>query len=118
MMPLHSVAPKTLIKADYEILKSYEHLETTPEIEELLFIQSLEGRAHNGSGAFNKRTYVNTTIDDVVQALELDRGDVQKKRQSLIDDIVDFANAAMNREKREKLLNGEGEPFLGIPHFQ
>ena len=55
-MFLHSVAPKELIQADYEVLKSYERLETTREIEDFLFIQSLEGRAHNGSGVFQKRT--------------------------------------------------------------
>jgi hypothetical protein len=70
------------------------------------------------AGAFNKRTYVNTTIDDVVRALELDRGEIQTKRQSLIDDIADFVRAAMNGEKREKLVNSEGRPFLGIPLFQ
>ena len=87
-MYLHSVAPKDLIQADYEVLKSYEHLETTREIEDLLFIQSLEGRAHNGSGVFNKRTYVNTTIEDVVTSLERDPREVQAKRQAIIDDIV------------------------------
>ena len=72
-MYLHSVAPKELIAADYEVLRSYEHLETTQEIEDLLFMQSLEGRSHNGAGVFDKRTYVNTTIDDVVVALGRDR---------------------------------------------
>ena len=117
-MHLPSVAPKELIQADYEILKSYEHLDTTPDIEDLLFIQSLEGRAHNGSGVFNKRTYVNTTIDDVVRALERESEDVKRTRQALIDDILDFATAAMNGEKREKLLNAAGDPLLGIRLFQ
>ncbi len=117
-MHLHSVAPKELIRADYEVLKSYEHLETTEEIQNLLFIQSLEGRAHNGSGVFNKRTYVNTTIDDVVSALELDPEEVKQKRQTIIDDIVSFASAAMNGQKREKLLSPGGRPLLGIPLFQ
>ncbi len=117
-MHLHSVAPKDLIRADYEVLKSYEHLETTPEIEELLFIQSLEGRAHNGAGVFDKRTYVNTTIDDVVRALELDPDEIKAKRQALIDDIFDFAHGAMNGEKREKLLKRNGDPILGIKFFQ
>lgn len=117
-MYLHSVAPKDLIQADYEVLKSYEHLETTQEIEDLLFIQSLEGRAHNGSGVFNKRTYVNTTIEDVVTSLERDPREVQAKRQAIIDDIVDFADAAMNGKRRVKLLNKKGDPILGIKMFQ
>src|SRR3989338_4476469 len=117
-MYLLSVAPKDLVRADYDVLKSYEHLDTTREIEDLLFIQSLEGRAHNGSGVFNKRTYVNTTIEDVVTSLERDPREVQAKRQAIIDDIVDFADAAMNGKSQEKLLNKKGDPILGIKMFQ
>lgn len=116
-MYLHSVAPKELIKADYDVLKSYEHLETSPEIEDLLLIQSLEGRAHNGAGVFHKRTYVNTTIDDVVKALERDADQVKKHRQDIIDDIVDFATAAMNGEKRDRLINSNGQPIMGLQLF-
>ena len=116
-MFLHSVAPKELIQADYEVLKSYERLETTREIEDLLFIQSLEGRAHNGSGVFHKRTYVNTTIDDVVRALDRHPEEIKAKRQALMDDIVEFAEGVMNGEKKDKLLNAAGEPFLGIKLF-
>ncbi len=116
-MFLHSVAPKELIQADYEVLKSYEHLETTRQIEDLLFIQSLEGRAHNGSGVFNKRTYVNTTIDDVVRALGRNPDEIKRARQSVIDDIEEFADGVMNGEKKDKLVNGSGEPILGIRFF-
>ncbi len=116
-MHLHSVAPKELIQADYELLKSYEHLDTTPEIEELLFMQSLEGRAHNGAGVFENRTFVNTTIDDVVRALGRDPEEIKGKRQELIDGIVNFAMDTLNGEKREKLINENGEPLLGIRFF-
>ncbi|MBI3252173.1 MAG: CBS domain-containing protein [Candidatus Omnitrophica bacterium] len=117
-MVLHSVAPQELIRADYEVLKSYEHLDTTPEIEDLLFIQSLEGRAHNGAGVFNKRTYVNTTIDDVVRALDRDADTLKARRQALIDDISGFAAAVMHQEKRDRLVNEDGKPFLGIRFFE
>lgn len=116
-MYLHSVAPKELIQADYEVLCSYEHLDTTREIEDLLLIQSLEGRAHNGSGVFDKRTYVNTTIDDVVLALDRDPAEIKNLRQSMIDDIIEFADAAMNGERPDKLLNSKGDPLLGIRFF-
>lgn len=116
-MYLHSVAPRELIQADFEVLKSYERLETTREIEEILFIQSLEGRAHNGAGIFNKKTYVNTTIDDIVRALDLDGDKIKARRQALIDDINQFADEVMSGVKREKLTNHAGEPFLGIPYF-
>lgn len=116
-MFLHSVAPRELVQADYEVLRSYERLETKPEIEDLLFIQSLEGRAHNGAGIFNKRTYVNTTIDDVVRALGRDADEIKARRQAVIDDIVEFAHAVMNGERREKLINAKGEPIMGIRAF-
>src|SRR3990167_480128 len=117
-MYLHSIAPRDLIVADYEVLKSYEHLDTTPEIQDLLFIQSLEGRAHNGAGVFNKRTYVNTAIDDVVRALDRDPEKIKSSRQSIIDDIIEFATATMSGEKKDKLLNSKGDPILGIRLFQ
>jgi len=117
-MYLHSVAPKELIRADYELLRSYEHLETTPKIEDLLFMQSLEGRAHNGAGAFENRTFVNTTIDDVVRALGRDPNEVKADRQALIDGIVEFASSAMNGDKHERLLSQSGEPLLGMQIFR
>ena len=116
-MFLHSVAPKELVRADFEVLTSYERLDTTPSIEQILLIQSLEGRAHNGAGVFNKRTYVNTTIDDVVKALGRDAAGIKAQRQSLIDDIVDFARDTLNGGKREKLITSAGEAFMGIQPF-
>ncbi len=116
-MHLHSVAPKELINADYELLRSYEHLDTTPQIEDLLFMQSLEGRSHNGSGTFENRTFVNTTIDDVVRALGRNPDDIKAKRQALIDDILNYAQDAMDGEKRDKLINENGQPLLGIHMF-
>jgi hypothetical protein len=117
-MFLHSVAPKELIQADFDLLKSYEHLETTPEIEELLFMQSLEGRSHNGAGVFENRSFVNTTIDDVVRALGHDPEKIKARRQAIIDDISHFAEDAMNGEKRDRLVNESGEPIMGLPFFR
>ena len=117
-MRLPYVAPKELVQADYEVLTSYEHLDTTPDIQDLLLIQSLEGRAHNGAGVFNKRTYVNTTIDDVVKALGRDPEEIKARRQALIDDIVQFAVDTMDGGKHDKLLNFHGEPILGIEFFK
>ncbi len=109
------IAPKGLIQEDFSILKAQENLDTTKEIQDLLFIQSLEGRSHNGSGMFNKRTYVNTTIDDVVRALELNPNRVKRARQALIDAIVDFVKDTLHGEKRARLVDRKGEPFLGVP---
>ena len=112
------IAPVDVIRKDFEVLRSHENLQTTHEVQDLLFMQSLEGRAHQGAGFFNKRTYVNTTIDDVVKALNRDPEKTKKRRQSLIDDIVAFVHAVINGEKQERLVNARGEPFLGFPLFK
>ncbi len=117
-MFLHSVAPKELIQADYDVLKSYEHLDTTSDIEELLFIQSIEGRAHNGAGVFNKRHYVHTTIDDVVRGLGRNPDEIKARRQAIIDDIRHYADSVINGEKPDRLINGKGEPILGLKLFR
>lgn len=116
-MQIPSVAPKELVRADYEVLKSYEHLDTSPEIEDLLFMQSLEGRAHNGAGVFNKRGYVNTTIDDIVRSLGRDPDEIKNRRQKLIDEIVEFAVDVMDGGRHDRLLNSHGDPLLGIKYF-
>ncbi len=115
---LKGIAPPELIREDFKHLKRQEHLDTTSDIEELLFVQSIEGRAHNGAGGFRKYRYVNTTIDDIVEAVGMEPDVVKKKRQALIDDIVGFARDIINGKVRNNLVNGHGIPFLGIPHFK
>jgi hypothetical protein len=89
------IAPSELIQQDFHHLKTSERLYTIPKIEDLVFMQSIEGRAHNGAGAFNKRFYVNTTIDDIVSALGRSPKVIKSKRQELINEIVDFAESAI-----------------------
>lgn len=112
------VAPAELILQDLRVLYSYEHLDTSEKIQELIFMQSLEGRSHNGSGVFTKRPYVNTNMDDIVKALGYDAAGVKRERQNLIDGIVDFVRDTLNGERHEKLVNSSGEPLLGIPFFK
>ncbi|MDD4879084.1 MAG: CBS domain-containing protein [Candidatus Omnitrophica bacterium] len=112
------VAPSELIRRDFQHLKETEELDTTDEIAELLFVQSLEGRAHNGAGAFQKSFYVNTTIDDIVHALKLDPNKVKSKRQALIDDIAGFVDDTIKGKPRPRLVNSRGEPFIGVPDLK
>jgi len=112
------IAPRELIQQDFHNLKTSERLYTIPKIEDLVFMQSLEGRAHNGAGAFNKRFYVNTTIDDIVSALGRSPKVVKTKRQELIDEIVEFVDAALADDPRDKLVTKNGRPLLGIPQFK
>jgi CBS domain-containing protein len=112
------VAPRELIQQDFRNLKSSERLYTSPKIEDLIFMQSIEGRAHNGAGAFNKRSYVNTTIDDIVRALGRSPKATKTKRQELIDEIVEFVDSALGDDPRDRLVTRNGKPFLGIPFFK
>ncbi|MDD5495907.1 MAG: CBS domain-containing protein [Candidatus Omnitrophica bacterium] len=112
------IAPKELIRQDFHNLKSSERLLTAPKIEDLIFMQSIEGRAHNGAGAFNKRFYVNTTIDDIVRALGRSPRQVKDKRQELIDEIVEFVDAALADDPHERLVAENGRPLLGIAQFK
>ncbi|MCM8781549.1 MAG: CBS domain-containing protein [Candidatus Omnitrophica bacterium] len=112
------IAPKELVQVDFRNLKSSERLNTTPKIEELIFIQSMEGRAHNGAGAFRKRFYVNTSIDDIVKALDRDPKLIKLKRQELIDEIVEFVNRVIAGEQVDRLISKRGTPLLGTPLFK
>ena len=112
------VAPRELIQEDFRNLKSSERLYTSPKIEELIFLQSIEGRAHNGAGSFNKRSYVNTTIDDIVRAVGRSPKATKTKRQELINEIVEFVDSALGDDPRDRLVTRNGKPFLGIPFFK
>ena len=114
----NKVAPSELIRRDFQHLKETEELNTTDEIAELLFIQSLEGRSHNGAGAFQKSFYVNTTIDDIVRALKFDPNKVKTRRQMLIDDIAGFVEDTIKGKPRTRLVNDRGEPFIGVPDLK
>lgn len=115
---ISKVAPYDIIRKDYEHLKESEELNTTEEIAELIFVQSLEGRAHNGAGFFHKRFYVNTTIDDIVHALRFNPSEIKKRRQLLIDEIVEYVKDVIKGKPRNRLLNSKGIPLLGIPDFR
>jgi len=112
------LAPAELIQQDFHNLKTSERLYTIPRVEDLVFMQSIEGRSHNGAGSFNKRFYVNTTIDDIVSALGRSPKVVKTKRQELIDEIVEFVDSALADDPRERLVTRNGRPLLGIPQFK
>jgi CBS domain-containing protein len=112
------IASRELIQQDFHNLKTSERLYTIPRVEDLIFMQSIEGRAHNGAGVFNKRSYVNTTIDDVVSALGRSPKMIKTKRQELIDEIVEFADSAIADDPRDRLVTKSGRPILGIPQFK
>jgi hypothetical protein len=115
---LSTIAPANLLRQELHYLQSREVLRTTLEIETMIFIQSLEGRAHEGHGSFHGRRFVDTTEDDIALALRLDPDGVRRDRQKLLDDIKRYARRAMAGKAPRQLLDDNEEPLLGIGAFR
>src|SRR5438105_3090633 len=79
-----SIAPAPLLMQEWKYLQSREVLRTTWDVEEMIFLQSLASRAHQGHGSFHGRRFVDTAEDDVARALHLDPTAVRQSRQGLI----------------------------------
>jgi len=111
------IAPKELIWKDFKKLQREVELKTDPMIEDLLFMQTIEGHSHNGDGAFNGEEFVDTTINDIVEVLGRDSFIVRAERQTLIDEIYDFSNRIISGESMKHLVNSNGEPLMRCPLF-
>jgi len=109
-----SVAPPDLIRRDFAFLDARETLRTSRSNEELLLIQSILGRAHEGHGTFRGRSFPNTVLDDVVRALRLDPMAVMGERQSLIDEVRAYARAAAAGMSQTALVDENGTPLIGV----
>jgi hypothetical protein len=104
-----------LIRADYNRLLNRERLDVSAEVEQLIFIQTIEGHAHNGHGEFKQQRFVDVTTADVVRALRLDARKVKRGRQKLIDDIFAWAERAVAGEDATALADADGKPLLTVP---
>jgi hypothetical protein len=115
-----SIAPAPLLLQEWKYLQSREVLRTTWDIEEMIFLQSLASRAHEGHGSFHGRRFVDTAEDDVARALHRDPVAVRRARQRLIDEIAAYARRVMRGETPAgaRLLNEAQEPLLGIGFFR
>ncbi|OYD15229.1 hypothetical protein CH333_06165 [candidate division WOR-3 bacterium JGI_Cruoil_03_44_89] len=111
------IAPKGLIWKDFRNLQKREELSTEPIVEDLLFIQTIEGHSHNGDGAFRGRKFVDTTVNDIVEALGRDIFIVRSERQMLIDEICEYAERVMDGENLIHLVNRNNEPLMRCPLF-
>lgn len=119
-----------------------EQLDCTPEVKELLAMQSIQGQAQTGWGIFDGRIskgefgdcrtllFPNTTIESVIQALGCNVTKIKKRRQHIINDIFKWIDHSCEEVKRVyshprqqsqdvsmKLLNEQGEPLGGICLF-
>ena len=113
-----AVAWYQLICEDFRVLDSHEDLRTTWDVERLVLMQSVEGHAHMGHGEFHGRTYTNTTQDDVARALKVSPVEVKGARQSLIDEIKDFARRLIAGEDVRYAVNRHGEPLLRVGYLR
>ena len=115
---LPPIAPADMIRRELRYLENRETLRTRLDVEEMIFIQSIVGRAHEGHGGFRGQRYVDTGEDDVAAALRLDPWGVRRDRQQLIDAIGGYVRRAIEDKAPGYLLDEEGEPLLGIGSFR
>jgi hypothetical protein len=108
------VPPADLIQEDFARLKASEVLRTNLDVEDQLFIQSIEGHAHEGHGAFRGRRFVNMTTEEAVRALGRSPRVTAADRQALIDDIATWVDLAISGKAPTRLRDADGEPFLGM----
>lgn len=111
------IAPKELIWKDFRKMQKNEELLTDPAVEDLLFMQTIEGHSHNGDGAFNGQKFVDTTINDIVEVLGRDTFIVRSKRQMLIDEIYEFVERVIDGENLNHVVNRNGEPLMRCSLF-
>jgi hypothetical protein len=107
------VSPFELIREDFQRMLYTMRLRTTEEAAENILMQSCEGHAQRGHGAFAGRRFPNTELDDIVAALGRNQAVVAEQRQALIDEVCDWADHAMNGDARRTLVNDDGEGLIG-----
>jgi hypothetical protein len=88
-------------------------LRTTEQAAENILMQSCEGHAQMGHGAFAGRRFPNTEMDDIVAALGRKETVVAEQRQALIDEVCDWADHAINGDAPRTLVNHDGEGLIG-----
>jgi len=112
------VAPRELIRLDFKNMLASEVLRCTWHVEELLFVQSIEGHAHEGHAEFKGHRFVNTHIEDIVAALGFSRGMVAARRQQLIEDVFQWVEEVIDGAEHTQLIDADGEPFFGMSMFR
>jgi hypothetical protein len=95
-----------------------EVLRCTWHVEELLFVQSIEGHAHEGHAEFKGHQFVNTNVEDIVIALGFSRGTVAGRRQQLIQDVFGWVDEVLEGADHDQLLDADDEPFFGMSMFR
>lgn len=89
-------------------------LDLTSEYWEGLLVQSVQGRAQNGHGAFGRHNviYPDVGIPDIIRAAGINLNKAKKKRQKLISEVYEWTNLALERKVSRLVL--KGKPLLGV----
>lgn len=108
-----AVSPADLIRQDFERMLFTMRLRTTEEASDNILMQSCEGHAQMGHGAFAGRRFPNTEMEDIVWALGRNPRVVADQRQHLIDDVTQWIDCAIAGSAPSTLVNEEGEGLMG-----
>ncbi|UCC68604.1 MAG: hypothetical protein JSV79_01310 [Armatimonadota bacterium] len=108
-----AISPFELIREDFQRMLYTMRLRTTEQAAENILMQSCEGHAQMGHGAFAGRRFPNTEMDDIVRALGRNPLVVAEQRQNLIDEVVDWVDLALEGKSPTTLVNQDGDGLIG-----
>ena len=114
------ISPFDLIREDFQRMLYTMRLRTTQQAAENILMQSCEGHAQMGHGAFAGRRFPNTEMDDIVEALGRSPRLVCEQRQDLIDEVFAWVDRTLAGDAPSTLVNEEGEGLMGcglLRHF-
>ncbi len=111
--PRRAVSPHDLIRQDFQRMVLTMRLRTTEDASEAILMQSCEGHAQMGHGAFAGRRFPNTEMDDIVSALGRSPAAIAQQRQDLIGEVFDWVDRAIAGEAQSTLVSDEGEGLIG-----
>lgn len=117
-VPAAGVAPSDLVREDFQRMVSSVRLRTSRLVEELILMQSIEGHAHEGHGAFSGRRFINTTVQDAVLALGRDPQVITGQRQELIDEVVEWVQHVAQGGTSELLTTTAGDCLFDMGIFR
>lgn len=104
-----------LVRRDYDSLWENETLDTEAGVAELILVQSIEGHAHTGAGAFHKRRFPDLTTHRVVELLGWPVAECRSARQALIDEIFAWVEARRDDDGPRRLVDAAGHPLMRVP---
>jgi len=106
-----------LIKDQFEETFYDNHLAIDDKTKELLLPQTILGNAQKGHRKFYQNARPETTMTDIIQALNMNPEIVRQERQELMED---FKNCILDifLHGKETLTNRDGKPIYGVKFLE